>query len=455
MNDSKISFFSAVLISVNVMVGAGIYLSPPQMAAAAGNLSYLGWFASLLLFLPVVLSISKLAAYYPGEGGVYSYTKRTLGSFAGFITGWAYFIGFVGAQSLQTFALRSNIAALGTTYPFSEYSWFVNVCEIFKSSPWVFNAAFLMIMLFLCSFSLQAIARFQKYITAVKLFPLVFVIALLVVLPILGLGSAPEAAASSEPALSLWESLAQIWKVIPFAIFGYWGFEASCNISHRIAGSKKNASRVILFSFFIVGTIYTLFHLQLLRTMGPTALAQNKVEGFMKAAGLLGPSTLIFGSLIFTSCLAVSYFNAIFSELLSYSFTLQMLAKQKQTFCANTVAKLNKNSQPIYAIFVNCVLTFILTTFIPDEAELVAITNIGVICSFLVCLIALFKLSKEKKDSVYLIIGTFALCSCAVVSYYSSKMIHEFNDILPFASLIIFGIIMYFVSKGKGRSSES
>ena len=451
-NDSKISFSSAVLISVNVMIGAGIYLSPPQMASVAGSLSYLGWFACLLLFLPVVLSISKLASYYPGEGGVYRYTKSTLGCFPGFFTAWTYFIGFVGAQSLQTYALRNNIVALGHAYPFSEYSWMVNLFKTFESSPWMFNALFMMFMLFISSFSLNVIAKFQRYITAIKLFPLIFVIALLVLLPLFGSTTAKEAVASTE-SLSWFDSLAKIWKVIPIALFGYWGFEASCNISHRIEGSKKNASRVILLSFAIVGTIYTLFHLQLIRVMGVQGLAEQKVEGFMKAAGLLGPSTLIFGSLIFTSCLAVSYFNAIFSEVLSYSFSLQNLAKQKQVFFSRTLAKLNKNSQPIYSMAVNCILTFTLSTFIIDEAELVAITNIGIILSLFVCMASLIRLSFQKKDLVYFVISLLGVASCATVFFYSSKLIHEFNDIIPFAFLIVLGVVMYSISRIKGVES--
>jgi len=70
MNKYKIPFFLALLINMNIMIGAGVYISPPKMSQIAGSMSYLGWLLSALIFLPVVLSISKLAEIYPEEGGL-------------------------------------------------------------------------------------------------------------------------------------------------------------------------------------------------------------------------------------------------------------------------------------------------------------------------------------------------------------------------------------------------
>lgn len=431
-----------MLISMNIMIGAGIYISPPDMAFVAGPLSYWGWFAALLVFLPVVLSFSKLAAYYPGEGGVYGYTKSSLGSFAGFLAGWIYFLGFVGAQSLQTLVLRQILTKeLGLT--------------LFIDHPWIFNACFLSLMLFLCTFSMKKIATYQGFVTILKLSPLFFVISILFFLPGKGgselIESVDRAAGMPDPK-NLKESLSLIWQTIPYAIFGYWGFEACSNISHRISGSKKNPSRVILLSFFLVGLIYSLFHFELIHVMGSYGLYHNKVENFISYAGWNSVTALKIGSIIFITCLSISYFNAILSELLSYSFTVHTLAKDKAILLADKIKTMNKNSQPIYATFINCFLTFLVSTFIVDKAELVAITNIGLVLTFLICLTALIKLSWSKKDYLYCLIPILGFASCFVVGYFSIKLVGEVQNIIPLFLLILLGIIVHLIARKKQKN---
>src|SRR5688500_20368412 len=57
-------------------------------AAAAGPSSLTFWvLAGLLFFIPQGLAVSHLAARYPQEGGIYSWTKRTFGEGHGFLCG--------------------------------------------------------------------------------------------------------------------------------------------------------------------------------------------------------------------------------------------------------------------------------------------------------------------------------------------------------------------------------
>ena len=442
MSSSKISFISALLISMNIMVGAGIYISPPDMALAAGDLSYLGWFAAFLLFLPVVLSLSKLAAYYPGEGGMYRYIKETLGVFPGFLGAWVYFLGFVGAQSLQSLALRELVSYhLGS--------------EFLIQNPWLFNLSFLAVLFFLSRYPMKMIAKVQSAVTLLKLLPLFFVIGLLVVLPGLGGGELIESvdeAARMPEAGNFAEALALIWKTIPYAIFGYWGFEACTNISHRISGSKKNASRVILLSFLVVCTLYTLFHFEVLRVMGSYGLYHQKVENFLSYAGWTSALALKVGFLVFSACLSISYFNVVLSELLSYSFVVQVLASEKKIIGADKLSKFNKNDQPIPAILLNCVLTFLIMTFVPGKDGLVALTNIGIVISFVFCLISLLKLSLKNRDYIFSFIAVLGFVSCYFVAVFSLSLLDGLQPLVPLFVLIILGALAHILSLKKRKA---
>ena len=93
-------------------------------AAAAGPSALIIWvFAALGLFVPLVFTVIELSSRYPDEGGMYVWSKRAFGPFAGFITGWTYWsanlpyfpgllyfaaanILFAGGPSVQ--ALSSN-----------------------------------------------------------------------------------------------------------------------------------------------------------------------------------------------------------------------------------------------------------------------------------------------------------------------------------------------------------
>jgi amino acid transporter len=60
-------------------------------AAAAGPSALVLWIlAALFLFVPLVFTVLELSSRYPQEGGLYVWSKRAFGPFAGFMTGWTY-----------------------------------------------------------------------------------------------------------------------------------------------------------------------------------------------------------------------------------------------------------------------------------------------------------------------------------------------------------------------------
>ena len=92
-------------------------------AAKAGPSSLVLWvIAAAFLFVPLVLTTVALSSRYPDEGGIYVWSKQAFGPFAGFITGWMYWVTnlpyyptlllFAGANAL--FIGGPSWQALGT-----------------------------------------------------------------------------------------------------------------------------------------------------------------------------------------------------------------------------------------------------------------------------------------------------------------------------------------------------
>jgi glutamate:GABA antiporter len=59
--------------------------------AASGPLTVWLWLAAIVLFFwPQGIAVVELSHRYPGEGGVYLWTKQIFGDFHGFLSGWCY-----------------------------------------------------------------------------------------------------------------------------------------------------------------------------------------------------------------------------------------------------------------------------------------------------------------------------------------------------------------------------
>jgi amino acid transporter len=60
-------------------------------AAAAGPSSIVIWIAGCVAyFVPLTFCVLELSSRYPEEGGMYLWSKKAFGEFAGFMTGWMY-----------------------------------------------------------------------------------------------------------------------------------------------------------------------------------------------------------------------------------------------------------------------------------------------------------------------------------------------------------------------------
>ena len=72
-------------------VTTGTNLQWVATAAAAGPSALGVWLiGGLCMFVPLAVCVVDLSSHYPEEGGLYVWSKRAFGPFAGFLTGWTY-----------------------------------------------------------------------------------------------------------------------------------------------------------------------------------------------------------------------------------------------------------------------------------------------------------------------------------------------------------------------------
>lgn len=83
----ELGFWDLIWFNIAAIVG----LRWLAVAATAGFTSITFWFlAFLFFFLPQTFVVYRLSKKWPVEGGLYEWTKRALGPFHGFVSGWCY-----------------------------------------------------------------------------------------------------------------------------------------------------------------------------------------------------------------------------------------------------------------------------------------------------------------------------------------------------------------------------
>ena len=97
-----IRIWGVAVISLNSMIGAGIFALPAAVAVGAGILSPWMFLLVGVLFTSIVLVFAELSTYFNGSGGPAEYTRETFGPLVGFGTGWLLFISRMIAAAANT-----------------------------------------------------------------------------------------------------------------------------------------------------------------------------------------------------------------------------------------------------------------------------------------------------------------------------------------------------------------
>jgi basic amino acid/polyamine antiporter, APA family len=432
MAENKISLFTAVLININIMIGVGIFIVPSMMAQGANSLSFLGWILVAIIFLPVVLSIAKITNFFPGENSFFNYSNTVINKTAGFISGWAYFLGFSSICAIQLIGLRELL---------------VNQIHltILADNVLIFNIISIAVLCFLNFMNMSFISKIQNSATILKLLPLIFVILIMFFY--------------WNPNMNFnFQDISKLKYAIPFALFGFWGFESSCNIAHMIGGDKKNVSRAILISFFAVVAIYTLFHFGLLLIMSPENLATHSASSFVRYLGIQNPHYVYLLNATISAAILISFISSIFGGFLSTSSNLHTMTMKNLFPFSSTLKKTNKYERPIYCITIMGITTFIFMTLINSKEILNSMCNFGLLTAFLLTIASLFILQLKNKFYGQILISLFAFLSCSFLIYYSWMLIaptqtERFFYTLPLILFAALGLLLFKINESLLKKS--
>jgi APA family basic amino acid/polyamine antiporter len=225
----RIGFWGGSAIMVGIIIGSGIFRTPPSIAKEMGSpwLILCLWVAGGALSFFGALTYAELGAMYPRSGGIYVYLHQGLGPLVAFVFGWTYLL------------ITKPLAAAGIAMVFGE-----SVNKLFGISVWppLTVCVVIVALTALNTVGVKAGTGLAMVLTAIKVGALVAIVALALVLM---KGSAANFAPAPAPKALLYA----IAPVMAAVLWTYDGWSDVGSIAGEVTAPQKKLPLI-----FLVGT---------------------------------------------------------------------------------------------------------------------------------------------------------------------------------------------------------
>lgn len=425
-NSTNLSLFAAIIININIMLGAGIFINTAILAKQAGSLASAVYGLVGILLLPLILAIAKLMRYHKGESTFYHFGK-SISPFFGFLSSWSYFI--------------AKLASCGLG---------IHVCMAFFQKIFPLLATFntltldsltVLFFIFLNLINLRTGQAIHFTFIILKLVPTLFAILT---------GAYLFSGEYFTKASFLFKGIPSS---VPLVLYAFTGFEASCSLSQSIRNPEKNGPKAIFISYAIVVSLVMLFQFFFFGSLGMTL--GKLPNGYLGAFPLL--LTKLFGAsynkiknileVIMHIGIASSSLGSSYAIMYSNNWNLYTLAQANHVVAKKTLTSLNKFSVPYAGIFVQAffVLTFLFITG-GFQVPLQQVGALGAAIAYTFSTLALWFITyKETKTFQMLPILSLASCGLLLSSFVWSVVTNGLSFLLfGYLVLLSLGSLMFF-----------
>jgi amino acid transporter len=425
----QLSLPMAILININIMLGAGIFINTTVLSQRAGALGGIGYIIIGLLMLPLVLSITELLKMHPA-GGFYTFGAKEINPFAGFISSWAYFTGKLASAVLM---IHSCVLLVQQIIPLTAHA-----------HPLLIDTAILTLFTALNMKNIKTGSTIQAWFIGFKMVPIVFLL-----LTGLFLFDGTNLSAPYQ----IWSGIPSI---LPLVLYATVGFEAACSLSSKIRDAHKNAPRAVLISYSLVVLIACSFQLMFYGALGSLFNQFTDYrDAFPALLHALLPTHAALGnsiSRILHLGIAASALGGSYGILFSNSWNLHTLAQHGHTFAQKLLTQYNQHHIPWICVVIEsliCILYLGITQ--GTQVTLQQLGALGCILSYSVSALALIyaKINKKTELMWFIPLLGFANCIVLTISCVHSLMINGSTSLIIFCCLLIAGAVMFKMTQEK------
>src|SRR5437879_812495 len=91
-----------IAVTVNSVIGAGIFGLPSKVYSLAGSYSLFAFLLCAVFAAMIVLCFAEVGSRYKDTGGPYLYAREAFGPVTGFVIGWLMWIARISAFAANT-----------------------------------------------------------------------------------------------------------------------------------------------------------------------------------------------------------------------------------------------------------------------------------------------------------------------------------------------------------------
>lgn len=272
----EIGLWGLVANSINIIVGAGIFILPVIVAGKLGTGSITAYAICGGLMILIMLCFAEIGSKITLTGGAYTYIETAFGKFAGFLTANIFIFG---ASVTANAAVANGLA--------DTLSFFIPV----------FNFRLARIILFailfgsLAYFNVRGVKNavfIVKFNTVAKLVPLLMIV-------IFGWFFMDLSATK----ITLGDSLNDIGEIALILLFAFVGAETALNVGGEIKKPEKTIPKGIMISMVAVVILYILIQIVVQSILGEE-ISEHRNAPLAETArimfGSVGAVIVIIGS---------------------------------------------------------------------------------------------------------------------------------------------------------------
>lgn len=421
--DIRLGFTGLSALVFSMMVGAGIFNIPQNMAIAAGpGAVIVSWLITAAGMLLLVGTFKILSDRRPElNAGMYLYARRGFGMFAGFMTAWGYWLCTAFANVAYVVMLNDTFGAIFP--PLLGHGW----------PTLIFGSALIWLIYFIVISGMRTAKIINTLMSAIKIGCILLIIVLLFIH--LRLDAFIDSF-SAQNSAGLPDMATQIKDSMLVTLWCFIGIEGAVMMSGR-ARRSKDVGRAGVTGFFTAWILYVLVSLLCFGVMTRARLA-----------GLDDPSVAY---LLKECCGSWAYWLVIASVALSLGggwIAWSLVCAEVPYMAAETglfprrFLSLNRHRIPAFGLFVSSIIMdfFLVIVMFSEHVYLTAlsVTGMMILPAYLLTGMFLWKISRGKHPTGE-IIGAGCTLFCIWLIYAGGLELF-----LETSIFYLFGLGFYF-----------
>ncbi len=420
MSLNKLSLRSAIFINLNIILGTGIFINSAKLANHLGPWGALSYAAVGFLLLPLILAMAQLVKIHKG-GSFYDYASN-IHPFVGFMSQWSYFVGKLAACALGIHVFVTLMQTI--FFPL-------------KNLPTIaLDFSIVLFFMLLNMLNMRINKSIQIGFFTLKMIPIFFVI----IFGILYF--------SPHYLLNTTLNVEQLFVTIPFALYAFTGFEATCSLIHTLEKPETDGPKAILYSYGLSVLIAVTFQTLLYVLVGPQLrISDSFLNMFPLVFNYIFSDILIknYGVIFIHAAIACSALGAAYGIMFSNAWNLYMLAEKKLLVGHERIARLSSAGVPYICVLVEAgIILLYLAVTLGAQVPLQQTNIVALTITFTLSVLGLMIYSIKKSTKTRVLAG-FAFVSCLLLLFFLIKNFIHYQTIpnIVFMGLLLSGIKAY------------